>query len=212
MRFLKFPTIWLFMCLFAYPLYAAGDFYIGEDEGGVYFQTDYHGGWYIDEQDLKKFKIGDTGRYNIKADRDGTFIKTKKHGKFYIDLEAKKQLENEIATFNMEQEKNWEKLRSDEVQRNKIETQNKNQEENRQDNTEAKELKVTVSHEYRYPYGIWGDSYWYGRYGAAIHHKIESPEWVDKPDITKHHHRKRPSPHQNRIVPHKTPEILNTKN
>ena len=62
MHFLKFLTVWLFICLFAYPLYAAGNFYIGEDEGGVYFQTDHHGGWYIDEHDLNKFKIGDTGR------------------------------------------------------------------------------------------------------------------------------------------------------
>jgi hypothetical protein len=212
MHFLKFLTVWLFICLFAYPLYAAGNFYIGEDEGGAYFQTDHHGGWYIDKQDLNKFKIGDTGRYDVKADRDGTFIKTEKHGKFYVDWEAKKQLENEIATFNTEQEKNWEKLRSDEVQRNKTETQNKNQEENRQDNMEAKELKVTVSHEYRYPYGIWGDSYWYGRYGAAIHHKIESPQWIDKPAIKKHHSGKRPSPHYHRIIPYKASEILNTKN
>ena len=201
MYFLKFLIVLLFICLFTYPLYATGNFYIGEDEGGVYFQTDHHGGWYIDEQDFKTFKIGETGSYYVKTDRKGTYIKTEKHGKFYLDLDAKKQLKNEIAAFNREQEKKWEKLRTEEAQRKELEAQNKGKEETRQDNTEVRELKVTVSHEYRYPYGIWSGPYRYGRYGKAIHHKIRSPKWIDKPAIKKHHHRKRPSPRHHRNIP-----------
>jgi hypothetical protein len=53
------------------PLYAAGTYYIGRDEGGVYFQTDDHSGWYIDQVDLKTFTIGQTGTYQIDSDRYG---------------------------------------------------------------------------------------------------------------------------------------------
>lgn len=192
-----------FICLFAYPLYAVRNFYIGEDEGGVYFQTDNHGGWYIDGQDLKTFKIGETGRYHIKTDRIGTYIKTEKHGKFYLDLEARKQLENEIEGFNREQEKRWEKLRTEETQRKELEAKKNGKQETNERTAESKEIKVTVSHEYRYPYGIWSGPYRYGRYGKAIHHKIESPKWIDKPAIKKRHHRKIPSLRHHRNIPFK---------
>jgi hypothetical protein len=54
---------WLIICvLFIFfsvlPLHATGTYYVGRDEGGVYFQTDDHGGWYIDGVDLKSFTIG----------------------------------------------------------------------------------------------------------------------------------------------------------
>ncbi len=203
MHFFKFLIVLSFICLFAHPLYAVRNFYIGEDEGGVYFQTDHHGGWYIDEQDLKTFKIGETGSYYVKTDRNGTYIKTEKHGKFYLDLEAKKQLENEIVSFNREQEKRWEKLRTEKAQRKELEAQNKGKEETPQDNAKVSELKVTVSREYRYPYGIWSGPYRYGRYRTAIHHKIESPKWIYKPAIKKRHHRKRSSPRHHRNIPFK---------
>jgi hypothetical protein len=203
MHFFRFLIVLLSICLFAYPLYAAGNFYIGQDADGVYFQTDGHGGWYIAEQDLKTFKIGETGKYYIKTDRNGTYIEAEKHGRFYLDLEAKKQLENEIASFNREQEKKWEKQRTPEAQKKELETENMGKEETNQDNTETKELKVTVSHEYRYPYGIWSSPYRYGRYGTPIRHKIESPKWIDKPAIKKRHNRKRPPPHHHRYIPYK---------
>jgi hypothetical protein len=203
MYFFRFLIVLPSICLCAYPLYAAGNFYVGQDADGVYFQTDGHGGWYIAEQDLKTFKIGETGQYYIKTDRNGTYIKTEKHDKFYLDLEAKKQLENEIAGFNWEQEKKWEKQRAQEAQRKKLETENTEKAEINQDNTEAKELKVTVTHEYRYPYWIWSSPYRYGRYGTTIRHKIESPKWIDSPAIKKRHHRKRSSPHHHRNIPYK---------
>jgi clan AA aspartic protease (TIGR02281 family) len=84
-------------------VYADGTYYIGRDDGGVFFQTDHHGGWYIDEEDLKYFKIGEKGTYSLKGDRYGTYIITNKQRKFYIDLDARQQLERQISDFNSQQ-------------------------------------------------------------------------------------------------------------
>jgi clan AA aspartic protease (TIGR02281 family) len=93
------------ICLTISSLHAAGAYYIGQDEGGIYFQTDQEGGWYIDDEDLNYFKIGEHGTYSIKTDRNGTYIKTDKHKKFYIDLEAREQIDREISNFNKQQQK-----------------------------------------------------------------------------------------------------------
>jgi predicted aspartyl protease len=84
-------------------VYADGTYYISKDAGGVYFQTDQEGGWYIDEEDLKYFKIGEKGTYYLKTDRYGTYIITNKQRKFYIDLDARQQLERQISDFNSQQ-------------------------------------------------------------------------------------------------------------
>jgi len=94
----------LFIFFSVIPLHAGGTYYIGSDEGGVYFQTDEHGGWYIDKVDLKKFKIGQTGTYHIGSDKYGTYIVTDKRQKFYIDTETSKKLERQIEQFNRQQE------------------------------------------------------------------------------------------------------------
>ena len=93
----------LFTLLCTPTLYAAGTYTIGRDEGGVYFQTDHDGGWYIDAEDLRYFKLGEKGTYAIKTDRHGTYIITHKHKKFYIDLAAKQQIERQISDFNIRQ-------------------------------------------------------------------------------------------------------------
>jgi predicted aspartyl protease len=95
----------LFIFLSVLPLHAEGNYYVGRDVGGVYFQTDDHGGWYIDKADLKKFKIGQTGSYHIGSDRYGTYIITDKHRKFYIDTDASEKLDRQIEQFNRKQEK-----------------------------------------------------------------------------------------------------------
>jgi predicted aspartyl protease len=87
------------------PLHAEGTYYVGRDEGGVFFQTDVHGGWYIDQVDLKTFTIGETGTYQISSDRYGTYIVTDKRRKFYIDTDASKKLDRQIEQFNRQQEK-----------------------------------------------------------------------------------------------------------
>jgi predicted aspartyl protease len=100
----------LFFALFfihfsAFQLFADGSYHIGKDSGGLYFQTDRDGGWYIDRQDLKNFKFGETGTYSAETDRYGTYLKTDKGKIFYIDLDAKEQIERETGGFNLEQEK-----------------------------------------------------------------------------------------------------------
>jgi hypothetical protein len=87
------------------PLHAEGTYYVGRDEGGVFFQTDVHGGWYIDQVDLKTFTKGETGTYQIGSDRYGTYIVTDKLRKFYIDTDASKKLDRQIEQFNRQQEK-----------------------------------------------------------------------------------------------------------
>jgi predicted aspartyl protease len=97
----------LFTFLWTLPVYAEGNgtYYVGRDEGGVYFQTDNHGGWYIEKADLKNFKLGETGTYQIGSDRYGTYMLINKPRKFYIDLKANDQGERKIEEFNSKQEK-----------------------------------------------------------------------------------------------------------
>ena len=98
-------AIIFFLFLSVSNLQADGNYYIGEDEGGVYFQTDNDGGWYIDAEDLRYFTIGDSGHYSIKRDKKGKYIITEKKRKFYLDFDAKEQMEKEITRFNQEQQK-----------------------------------------------------------------------------------------------------------
>jgi predicted aspartyl protease len=93
-----------FTFLWVLPLHAEGTYYVGRDEGGVYFQTDNHGGWYIDKVDLKNFRSGETGTYHIGSDRNGAYIITNKRYKFYINVEAREQLEKKNEAFNREHE------------------------------------------------------------------------------------------------------------
>ena len=65
-----FILIVLFLFIISLPvrLLADGTYYVGRDDGGVYFQTDQDGGWYIDKEDLRYFKIDQKGTYSIKMD------------------------------------------------------------------------------------------------------------------------------------------------
>jgi predicted aspartyl protease len=101
----RFIIAVFFTLLWVFPANAEGTYYVGRDEGGVYFQTDNHGGWYIDRADLKKFKLGETGTYQIGSDRYGTYMLIDKPRKFYIDLQGSGQSEREIEQFNRKQEK-----------------------------------------------------------------------------------------------------------
>ena len=92
----------IFFCLWVFPLHADSNYYVDRDDGGVYLQTDDHGSWYIDNRDLKHFKVGETGTYRTSADRRGTFISIK-HRKFYIDVDASKRFEKEMEAFNRSQ-------------------------------------------------------------------------------------------------------------
>lgn len=100
-----------------FPLWAAGSYYVGKDAGGVYFQTDRDGGWYIDRADLKFFKIGDVGTYSIGKDAVGSYLSTDKKHRFYLDMAAKAKLDKETEAFNAAQEKRLKDLREDENRR-----------------------------------------------------------------------------------------------
>jgi predicted aspartyl protease len=78
---------------------------VDRDDGGVYLQTDYNGGWYIDEIDLKRFTIGQKGTYQTGSDRYGMYLLIDKSYKFYIDVEEAEKIDREIEVFNREQEK-----------------------------------------------------------------------------------------------------------
>jgi len=78
-RICKILLILIFAFCFISLLHAKGTYYVGEDDGGVYFQTDKNGGWYINQEDLKYFSIGDSGSYRIGMDRNGTFIADDRH-------------------------------------------------------------------------------------------------------------------------------------
>ena len=76
MTILRLTVAIISSLLWVLPLHAEGTYYVDRDEGGVYFQTDEHGGWYIDKADLKRFRIGETGTYQTGSDRHGTYIVT----------------------------------------------------------------------------------------------------------------------------------------
>jgi len=95
----------LFIFLSVLPLHATGIYYVGRDEVGVYFQTDDHGGWYIDEVDHKIFRIGQTGTYQISSDRYGTYLIIDERRKFYVDTDVSENLNRQIEQFNRQQER-----------------------------------------------------------------------------------------------------------
>ena len=103
MILLKRTIIIFFIFYWPFSLNAGGTYWIERDESGVYFQTDQDGGWYINPEERKYFRIGESGTYSVNSDRHGTYIITDKRKKFYVDLEAKKQLEREIEMFNEDQ-------------------------------------------------------------------------------------------------------------
>jgi len=102
----------LFYICFSTVCFSGGTYYIGKDEGGIYFQTDNDGGWYIDKKDLRYFKIGESSEYKTGKDRKGTFILTEKK-KFYIDAGRKQSIDYEISAFNKNQKNDSKSLVTD---------------------------------------------------------------------------------------------------
>ncbi len=68
---------------------AGGSYVVGRDSGGVYFQTDGDGGWYIPVEDRKHFRVGERGSYESGRDAGGSFILIGDGRKFYLDTEAR---------------------------------------------------------------------------------------------------------------------------
>jgi hypothetical protein len=86
---------WVVGCIvalsFFFPLasFAADNYYVGKDPGGMYFQTDQDGGWQIPKEDQGLFKVGERGTYSKGRDSSGTYIKLGDGRKFYLDVGAK---------------------------------------------------------------------------------------------------------------------------
>jgi predicted aspartyl protease len=68
-------------------------------------QTNEDGSWYIAPEDIKAFKVGETGNYSLKTDKGGTYVKTDKHGKFYIDIQENANFDQQINNYNEEQQR-----------------------------------------------------------------------------------------------------------
>jgi hypothetical protein len=77
------------LCFFPAVSVADGNYYIGKDAGGMYFQSDQDGGWQIPKADQKLFKVGERGTYSKGRDASGTYLKIDDSRKFYLDVTAK---------------------------------------------------------------------------------------------------------------------------
>lgn len=81
---IKAIVIFSLICLYSTPAHTGGNYLIGRDEGGVYFETDQGDSWYVGREDLKHFRIGDSGTYTLQKDALGAYILTDKRKKFYL--------------------------------------------------------------------------------------------------------------------------------
>lgn len=183
-RICKILLILIFTFCFISPLYAKGTYYVGEDEGGVYFQTDNNGGWYISQEDLKYFSIGNSGTYRISKDLSGTFITTDKGHKFYLDTDAKQQLEKKIQAFNETQERKTEKLIEQELKRKELEIQREALEKSDVKAANAgPQTEVSVTNVYGTPYSSWFGPKYYQHNRLPRHHKKKSAtiRWLKHP-------------------------------
>ena len=183
-RICKILMIIIFAFCFISPLHAKGTYYVGEDDGGVYFQTDKNGGWYINQEDFKYFSIGDSGSYRINKDRNGTFITIDKGHKFYLDTDVKKQLEKEIQAFNQTQEEKIERLKEQELKRKELEIKKKALEKNDETADEQdRQIEITVTNIYREPYSSRIGPIYYPHHRLSKHSKKkpDSVRWLKHP-------------------------------
>ena len=183
-RICKTLLIIIFAFCFISTLYAKGTYDIGEDEGGVYFQTDKSGGWYINQEDLKYFSIGDSGNYRIKKDRNGTYITIDRGHKFYLDTDAKQQFEKEIQAFNQKQEEKAERLKEQELKRKELEIKKRALEKNQETvDKEDRQIDITVTNIYSSPYSSkFGPIYYpHPRFSKHPKERPNSVRWLKHP-------------------------------
>ena len=96
--------IWALIASVAIPatLCADGQYRICKDSNGIYFQTENDGGWYIPEEDLIYFELGQSGHYRIARDGNGRYLETEQ-GKFYLGYRDREAYEQEIETVHRPQ-------------------------------------------------------------------------------------------------------------
>lgn len=106
MRRLAGVVLFLIIGLSSPAVFAKGLYFIGEDDQGVYLQTDQGDSWYISPRDLRFFELGEKGRYTLGKDRFGTYLKIANRRKFYVGrIPSDDQLQREIEAFNQQQKK-----------------------------------------------------------------------------------------------------------
>jgi predicted aspartyl protease len=66
-------------------VFAEGHYYVGQDSGGMFFQTDQDGGWQIPKSDRKYFRVGEQGSYTKGKDAGGIFVQIDGDRKFYVE-------------------------------------------------------------------------------------------------------------------------------
>jgi predicted aspartyl protease len=103
MKIVKLLLTLIFGFSFVSFVHADGTYFVGRDKDGVYVETENDGSWYINNEDLRKFKVGERGTYSLGQDQNGTYIKTDRHGKYYIAQKAAEALEREVEEANKEQ-------------------------------------------------------------------------------------------------------------
>ncbi len=69
--------------------FGQGRYHIGQDEAGMFFQTDRDGGWQIPKSDRKYFRVGEQGSYTKGRDANGTYIQIGSDRKFYVEPAAR---------------------------------------------------------------------------------------------------------------------------
>ncbi len=80
---------------------AQGTYRIEKDETGYYFQTDRHGGWLFNPNELgRPFKVGFVGTYTLETEDGDTYLVTDRYGRFLIDTAALNRLEKSRAESN----------------------------------------------------------------------------------------------------------------
>jgi hypothetical protein len=176
----------VFAFCFSSILYAKGTYHIGEDAGGIYFQTDMDGGWYINPEDLKYFSIGDTGSYRISKDPDGTFIAIDKGHKFYLDTDAEQQLEQEIQAFNQKQQEKIDKWKEQEFKRKELESKKRALEKNEETaDNEYRQIKITITNVYNPPIRSRFGPIYYPHHRISKHPKKrpDSVRWLKHPAL-----------------------------
>ncbi len=77
---------------------AEGQYRVYRDEGGLYLETDQHGGWYVSPEDYANFRMGQTGNYALRKDSEGAYILVDHRYRYYLSGEVDQSIEQEIES------------------------------------------------------------------------------------------------------------------
>ncbi|MBL0713487.1 MAG: clan AA aspartic protease, partial [Desulfosarcina sp.] len=92
----------LLIVLVALPSFASagGRYRVYQDEGGVYLETDQHGGWYVAPEDRADFQVGQTGSYTLREDSEGAYLQIDHRHRHYLGEGLAGSIDDEIESFN----------------------------------------------------------------------------------------------------------------